>query len=145
MVWNTFTEPIRKKSNRGYENRNRTEPWKSWTVPALNITGLPVEKKLQKLFFPINEIHDVSLCVWKDWKLTWMYAFFWMFCHMYMYLMHFAWIYYMEAVCMLFSLPFSKKMYRVKTLSPVYHSVIRTLPYVYVIVSSEVWMSGHAY
>ena len=24
-----------KKSNRGYENRNRTEPWKSWTVPAL--------------------------------------------------------------------------------------------------------------
>ena len=31
----TFTEPIRKKSNRGYENRNRTEPWKSWTVPAL--------------------------------------------------------------------------------------------------------------
>ena len=35
MVFNTFTEPIRKKSNRGYENRNRTEPWKSWTVPAL--------------------------------------------------------------------------------------------------------------
>ena len=35
MVLNTFTEPIRKKSNRGYENRNRTEPWKSWTVPAL--------------------------------------------------------------------------------------------------------------
>ena len=35
MALNIFTEPIRKKSNRGYENRNRTEPWKSWTVPAL--------------------------------------------------------------------------------------------------------------
>ena len=35
MVLNSFTEPIRKKSNRGYENRSRTKPWKSWTVPAL--------------------------------------------------------------------------------------------------------------
>ena len=35
MVLSTFTEPIRKKSIRGYENQNRTEPWKSWTVPAL--------------------------------------------------------------------------------------------------------------
>ena len=41
MVLNTLTEPIRKKSNRGYENRNRTEPWKSWTVPALDIVKFP--------------------------------------------------------------------------------------------------------
>ena len=27
-----------KKSNRGYENRNRTKPWTSWTVPALIFT-----------------------------------------------------------------------------------------------------------
>ena len=51
MVLNTFTEPIRKKSNRGYENRNRTEPWKSWTVPALiniNIVTLKCIAKTAK-------------------------------------------------------------------------------------------------
>ena len=41
MELNIFSEPIRKKSNRGYVYRNRTEPCKSRTVPVLFQKHIP--------------------------------------------------------------------------------------------------------